>query len=530
MPVGGTAFTFIKDHCIHRSTPEKIYLNSRGKRMNWIFDLRPAVLQGPILEDIAQQFWDLYGGLDFQMAGVEMAGVPLVSALALSGFSRGHNISSLIVRTKRKKHGAAKIIEGNPNGKPIVIVDDAMNSAQSVELARRKLEAEGLRVVGVFCLVDFRSQTGIQWRVKNKIEVTSLFTLDDFGLSYSYAHVPDAEYETIWSFASPNPKLNFAVAKSSPVIFEDKLIFGSDAGIVWGVEKNTGRISWQFKTNDKTGKGVVSSPVVHKGKVYFGAYDGCLYCLDAKTGRQVWAEMCCNWIGSSPTIYKNKIYIGLEFDNATHGGAIACFDLKGGMLWSKPTKKQLHGSPIVHEHDGKTYLIMGTNDCDLFALDPNTGAVISHIVTGGPTKYHCAALEDRAVACAFDAIYVWNYLTGDVLLKLETADINYSRPLIVGNIAFCGSADGTMYMIDMKSCEVVGEIDVEEKIHSSPALIDGLVWFGTSAGELIAIDPINFEMIYRYAFPERLTCTAASDGNLIFVYSYDNRIWAITKR
>jgi outer membrane protein assembly factor BamB len=184
----------------------------------------------------------------------------------------------------------------------------------------------------------------------------------------------------------------------------------------------------------------------------------------------------------------------------------------------------------VHEHSGKEYLITGTNDCDLFALDPTTGAVISHVKTGGPTKYHCAAWEDRAVACAFDAIYVWDYLTGEVLLKLETEDINYSRPLIVGDIAFCGSADGNLYMINMRSCEVVGQIDVEEKIHSSPALIDGLVWFGTSAGELIAIDPINFEMMYRYAFPERLTCTLVSDGNLMFVYSYDNRIWAISKK
>ena len=522
--------SFIKEFCIHRSAPDKTYKNSSGKPMQWILDLRLALLNGLILDEVANQFWDMFGDTDCQLAGIEMAGVPLVASLASEGHRRGKDVSALIVRVKRKKHMAAQIIEGIPTGKPIILIDDSINSGRNAELARKKLEAMGLRVVGLFCLVDFRSNEGIHWRVINKIEVTTLLDLGSLNLQYFRSHAPIAEYEIKWSFASPKPKLDFAVAKSTPVIFEDKIIFGSDSGIVWGVEKNTGRICWQYQTQDRTGKGVISSPAIYDGKVYFGAYDGALYCLDAKTGRQIWGIVCCNWIGASPVIYGDKLYIGLEYKSSTQGGAIACFDLKGQMLWSKPTVKPLHSSPIIHEHGGKSYLITGTNDCDLFALDPNTGAVVSHFKTVGPTKYHCAAWKDRAVACAFDAIYVWDYLTGEVLLKLETEDINYSRPLIVGDIAFCGSADGNLYMINMRSCEVVGQIDVEEKIHSSPALIDGLVWFGTSAGELIAIDPINFEMMYRYAFPERLTCTLVSDGNLMFVYSYDNRIWAISKK
>jgi len=526
----GVTSSFIKEFCVFRSSADRTYKNSAGKRMQWILDLRLAMLDGRILHEVANQFWDMFGDIDCQLAGIEMAGIPLVSAIALEGHRRGKDVSALIVRVKRKKHMAAEIIEGAPSGKPILLIDDALNSGRNAELARKKLEAIGLKVAGLFCIVDFRSNAGIHWRVNNKVEVTSLLDLGSLNLQYSRSHAPLADYEIKWSFAAPNPKLDFAVAKSTPVIFEDKIIFGSDSGIVWGVEKNTGRICWQFKTNDRTGKGVLSSPVVRNGNVYFGSYDGGLYCLDAKTGRQVWASMCCNWIGSSPAVHGDKIYVGLEYRNSTQGGKIACFDLKGQILWTKPTVKPLHSSPIIHSHGGNDYLITGTNDCDLFALDPTTGDVISHFKTGGPTKYHCAAWGNRAVACAFDAIYVWNYLTGDVLLKLETEDINYSRPLVVGDIAFCGSADGNLYMINMRSCELVGQIDVEEKIHSSPALIDGLVWVGTSAGELIAIDPINFEMMYRFAFPERITCTPVSDGNLIFVYTYDNRIWAISKK
>jgi len=530
MPVLGETASFIEKKCIYRSTNNKIYKNMHGKRVEWMVDMRSAVLDSRVLQDISAQFWDMFEDLDFQMAGIEMAGVPMVSAFVLEAGKRGKDTSALIVRIKRKKHMGGKIIEGEPNGKPILLIDDSINSGKNAELARKKLEAEGHKVVGLFCLVDFRSTAGINWRVRNKIEVTTLFDLNSFNLQTSNFHAPIAEYETIWSFASPKPKLDFAVAKSTPVIFEDRLIFGSDSGIVWGVEKNTGRIEWQFQTKDITGKGVVSSPVVHNGKVYFGAYDGILYCLDAKTGKKIYSHKYCNWIGSSPVIHNDKLYIGMEYNILGKRGSLSCLNLKGEAIWNKTVPTYLHSSPIVHEYNGNAYVITGTNDSDLFTLHPDTGAVISHLKTGGPTKYHCAAWKSRAVACAFDAIYIWDYLTGEVLLKLETDDINYSRPLIVGDIAFCGSADGNMYMINMETCQVMGQIDVEEKIHSSPALIDGLVWFGTSAGELMAIDPINFEMMYRYAFPERLTCTPVSDGNLIFVYSYDNRMWAISKK
>jgi outer membrane protein assembly factor BamB/adenine/guanine phosphoribosyltransferase-like PRPP-binding protein len=524
---GADALSYIKSNCILRSSADKIYYSKSKKKMSWILDLRTALLDGASLQDIARQFWDIYGSPTFQLAGIEMAGVPLVTALVMEAKARGYDTSALIVRIKRKKSMGNKIIEGAISGLPIVLVDDSLNSGRSAESARKKLEAEGLNVMGMFCLVDFRSSAGIAWRTKHRVEVMALYNLGEFGLTYYDTHAPNANYEVAWSFAAPRPKLDFAVAKSSPALFEDKVIFGTDCGTVWGVERLTGRIEWQFQTKDKTGKGVISSPIIHDGRLYFGAYDGVLYCLDPKTGREIWANHCCDWIGASPVIYNDRLFIGLEYRNAQWGGSVACFDLTGKLQWQKHTRIQQHGSPIVHEFDGKAYVITGTNDSDLLCLDPETGTVISSVKTGGPTKYHCAAWGNRAVACAFDAIYVWDFLTGEVLLRFETEDINYSRPLIVGNIAFCGSADENLYMIDMATAEIIGQLPVDEKIHSSPALIDGLVWFGTSAGELWGIDPINFEVIHRLAFPERLTCTPVSDGKLMFIHAYDNRMWAI---
>ena len=516
----------VKTRGVLWSSPQRVYKNSAGKRMAWILDLRPALLDAACLERIASRFWDVYGGRAIQLAGLEMAGAPLVAALALEGRRRGHDVTALIVRVKRKKHMGAKVIEGAPDDRPVVMVDDALNSGRNAELARQKLVAAGLKVVGLFSVVDFGSAAGVAWRSRHGIEVVSLLTLADLGLTYAQPHQPKTAYEVAWSFAAPRPKLDFAVAKSSPALFEDLVIFGTDCGALWGVERRTGRIEWQLTIADKTGKGFISSPALHQGRVYIGGYDGRLYCVNARTGKQIWASKCCDWIGSSPAIDGDRLFIGLEYADKTRGGAVAAFDLAGKLLWRKFTAKQLHSSPIIH--DG--HVLTGTNDGDLWALTRD-GELVSAVKTKGPTKYHVAAQGDVAVACAFDALYVWNWRTGEVLLRHETPDINYSRPLIVGARAFCGSADGHLYVIDLAPApRVVEALPAGEKIHSSPALIDGQVWVGTSAGELLAIDPVNLTILRRWAFPERLTCTPVSDGDLLFVHAYDNRIWAVRDR
>jgi len=515
--------SIIKARAVKFSTPQRTYKNSAGKRMTWILDLRPILLDAACLELIAGRFWDIYGGRPIQIAGLEMAGVPLATAIALEGRKRGFDVAALIVRVKRKKHMGAEIIEGEPNNNPVVLVDDSVNSGRNAELARQKLEAAGLTVASLFTLVDFRSVAGVEWRTRHNVAVISLLRLADLGLTYANPHTPKTAFAVAWSFAAPRPKLDFAVAKSTPVLFEDRVIFGTDGGTLWGVERLTGRIEWQMSIPDKTGKGIVSSPALHEGRVYVGGYDGTLYCLDARTGKRIWANPCCSWIGSSPAIDGDRLYIGLEYADSVKGGAVAAFDLDGKLLWRKFTTKQLHSSPIVHEG----HVLTGTNDCDLWALTRD-GELVSAVKTKGPTKYHVAAKGDLAVACAFDALYVWNWRTGEVLLRHETSDINYSRPLIVGDRAFCGSADGNLYAIDLSPVPHVASIlSVGEKIHSSPALIDGAVWFGTSAGELLAVSPVDLDVLKRWAFPERLTCTPVSDGVLMYVHAYDNRMWAV---
>jgi outer membrane protein assembly factor BamB len=522
---------YITENCILHAEPGRVMRSKSGRDFKWLFDFRPLLLDARMASIVAELFWEemapVYKNQPFQLAAMEIAGIPMMSAILQGGMERGIATNGLIIRKKRKKNGSFQVIEGKNAGLPVVLVDDSLNSGQSIRQGALQLAQDGLKAATAFVIVDFKSTLGVKWAAEAGIEVKSLFSPADFGLTFKATHVPKTNYQVVWTFASPTPKLDFAVAKSSPVLHGGNILFGSDSGTFWCLERKTGRIVWWHRVQDKTGKGIISSPALDGDRVYFGAYDGTLHCRDARTGAAFWVRKNCEWIGSSPCVTADAVYVSLEW-RGDPGGALCRIDkATGDIVWRYDVKKQLHGSPVVTP-DGRM-VVMGTNDCTMVALDAQTGTLLNKTDVGGPIKYHAALWGDCAVMCAFDAIYVWNFVTGDILFHLETDDINYSRPLIVGDRAFVGSADHNLYVIDLAAMRVEEIINVGEKIHSSPALVDNVVYFGTSAGELIGLDPLNLTILERLQFPERLTNTLISDGDLWFVYAFDNKLWAIRK-
>jgi outer membrane protein assembly factor BamB len=518
---------FIERECIFRSSREKTYYRPNGKPYSWMIDLRPLLLDGKMAGLVAQDFWNrMTKYWPFQVAGMEIAAIPMITAIVLEGQRRGFDVSALMARKKRKKHGRCNLVEGKPNGHPIIMVDDVVNTGRTIGKLRQALQEEGLDTNRAFAIGWFNTEGGNHFFHENRISLDWMFTMSDLGLTVDKVIAPKTDYRLVWTFASPSPCLGFGVCKSTPVIYQDKIIFGSDAGVIWGLDKNSGRIAWWYETDDRTGKGIISSPIVVDGRVYFGSYSGLLACLDAPSGAKVWAHKPCKWIGSSPCYANGKIYIGLEYSGNNNCGALGKFDaLSGRQEWTHEVKQQLHGSPVYSEkHDA---IVIGTNDSTILVLDPESGKLRNSIKLGGPVKYHVALDEDVCVAAAFDGIWILDFVTGEVLLKVETDDLNYVRPLIHEGLAYVGSSDEHMYVLDLKRKQVVEKFHVGEKVHSSASLIAGTIYFGTSAGQVFGLHPETRQVSAIYQFPDRMTNAVVSDGTLLFVYTYDNRLWAI---
>lgn len=535
---------FIKQHCLHYATPEQPIVSPSGRQQSWLIDLRPLFLRKEALEQLARAFWEQFADHPpFQLAGMETASIPLLTALLLSAPDPHSKLGATIIRKERKASGLGKIIEGSASDAPVILVDDTFNSSKSAEKARATLAISGYRVTEIFAIINYGSEPGRKWLAEQDVKLTSLFTLADFGLAKP---APPAEAEDIvqplryqlqWDKLVPGAKSFHVVPKSAPLLIGDRIYRGCDTGLMHCFDAMTGDIIWEYRCPAvATMKGIWSSPAYHKGRIYFGAYNGTVYCLDAITGEEIWTQPCCEWIGASPLIVPNHnlVYFGLEYERSWAQGALVALDLDTGeMVWEQPLQKMQHGS-AAYWRSGDM-VIWGTADYEMLGLRPETGEKVWSFRTRRSVKYAPFIDEERgwAAFASFDkSIYLLDLKTGAKLGEWETGEICYTTPLIVGDRLFCGSGDRNMYVIDLVSMEIIKKIYCRARVYSSPKLVGGNVIFGTNGGEIIEIDPANLKVRGKFQLADAVSNAVAvsPDETILYVSTAMNHLFAVGRQ
>jgi orotate phosphoribosyltransferase len=116
------------------------------------------------------------------VAGVELGGCPLASAVSLVSFVRGRPLPALYVRKEAKDHGSRRQVEGDKAlrpGLPVVILEDVITTGGSTLKAVDKLRSLGAAVVGVVALVD-RLEGGAEAIRAAGLPLVSICTRRDF--------------------------------------------------------------------------------------------------------------------------------------------------------------------------------------------------------------------------------------------------------------------------------------------------------------------------------------------------------------
>src|SRR5215472_1730198 len=142
-----------------RSFERKRVVLASGKESDFFIDCKQTVLgaeghalTGELLLDALQKLPACQA-----VAGVELGGCPLASAVALVSFQRGAPLDAVYVRKEAKDHGSRRELEGNAHlapGARIAILEDVVTTGQSTLRAAERLRAGGYGVVGVAALVD----------------------------------------------------------------------------------------------------------------------------------------------------------------------------------------------------------------------------------------------------------------------------------------------------------------------------------------------------------------------------------------
>jgi len=237
----------------------------------------------------------------------------------------------------------------------------------------------------------------------------------------------------------------------------------------------------------------------------------------------------------------------------------------GTQKWKFPTEDEIHSSPAIGS-DGTIYV--GSNDNNLYAIDPSNGSEVWRFESGGSVHsspaigtdgtIYVGSYDNNIYAINLDGSQKWNFPTrGDVSSSpaigddgtiyvgsfdsslyainpdgsrkwaFETEGILFHPPSIgADGTIYIGSNDNNLYAINSDGSEK-WIFPTEDDVGPSPAIgDDGTIYVGSSDNHLYALNPNGtqkwaFSIYYSWSPP-----SIASDGT-IYVSSEDGNLYAI---
>jgi outer membrane protein assembly factor BamB len=180
----------------------------------------------------------------------------------------------------------------------------------------------------------------------------------------------DANGRERWTFATGKP------IKARPTVIGDALYVASDAGLLYKLDKRTGREAWRATidtgsperippTKEESRWDRYASSVVSDGaRVYVGSRDKNLYAFDVASGREVWRVTTGDMITATPALHRDLVLV------ASFDGKVRALQTRDGKpRWSYDAKLPVAGDLLVA--DGRVFV--GSRTYDLIALDAASG-------------------------------------------------------------------------------------------------------------------------------------------------------------
>ncbi|HLK99261.1 MAG TPA: orotate phosphoribosyltransferase [Myxococcaceae bacterium] len=168
-----------------RSFERRKVVLSSGKESDFYIDCKRTALLaeghfliGRLLMDLIYREAPLAVGV----GGLTLGADPIASAVSLTSYLAGAPLEAFIVRKEPKGHGTGQWLEGREalgSSSLVAIVEDVVTTGGSTLKAIERAQAEGLKVVGAFALVD-RLEGGREAVEAAGHKLFSLYTRKDF--------------------------------------------------------------------------------------------------------------------------------------------------------------------------------------------------------------------------------------------------------------------------------------------------------------------------------------------------------------
>lgn len=217
-----------------------------------------------------------------------------------------------------------------------------------------------------------------------------------------------------------------------PEVYQDKLIFGDWAGVMYAYDANTQEKIWEYDTRDDNKydwTNAVQTPLVFEADtVYFAGRSCNAYALNINDGQKYWMyhDTGSMWIVGGTAFSDNVLYYG-----SSNQYVIYAIDATTGQTrWTSKLDQRIWGAPLVIDDN----LYVGSNS--LYLLDKNTGEIKQRLYFD-PNVVHPDSIT-----------LVWHggitKTAGNALANIHSSPVYYD-----GKIYF-GCDDGSIYAVDQQ--------------------------------------------------------------------------------
>ncbi len=290
-----------------------------------------------------------------------------------------------------------------------------------------------------------------------------------------------------WSRGGFEGRIHGAISNVNGVLY-----FSTNQHL-YAIDATNGSLVWKFAKN-----GSKTSPIVFNGVVYFGTDDSKIYAINSSNGSKKWETNVASSISATPLIHDNTLYIGTN-STANSGGIFYAIDINNGSVkWqrgsyfgSKNTSAKILGNNVYYGGSGGFHV-----------LNIQNGNLVTHSYIR--VEKSTPILSDNHIYGLVDGseISKINLFPEEIVWKFKvSSSVDYSNPLLINNVIYiCGQ--NNIWAVNSKNGVPVWSFQGSNFSSKNLTYANGVIYATDMVGgntELIALDSENGKVIFRKA-------------------------------
>jgi len=262
-------------------------------------------------------------------------------------------------------------------------------------------------------------------------------------------------------------KNKFTISKimSSPIIFENNIIFSDDTGSIFSIN-NRGKKNWKLNIYKKIYKKIYKNLTlsIYNNNVYVADNVGFIYAINIENGKLLWIKNHGIPLKSKIKVFENKIYL-INQDNR-----LICLDIKqGDIIWdirsiSSFIKTQhflalaisKQGDLLTLNSAGDLLKAQASNGNILWAFNTTVATLIED--TDFFKSSDIVIYENDIIFSTTTSVFSYNLDNGIVNWKEEIGSKN--TPIISGNNVFIITDNGYFVNLDRKTGKIIWSTNI----------------------------------------------------------------------